>query len=121
MNSYQSLLSRIRIVRKKRRLQTLVKGTSLFLASVSALLILGVWGADLFGFKPAAVWTMRLLTGSAVLYVAARFLYFPFRSRISDIQVAQYVEERYPQLEDRLVAAVEFGEANQIGPGMLDL
>ena len=121
MNSYESLRERIRMVRRRWRTQILIKGVSLFLASSISLLVLSVWGADLFGFKPGALWAMRLLTGGAVVFVAVRFLYLPLRRRVSDVQVAQYVEERYPKLEDRLVTAMEFGRGDRISAGMLDL
>lgn len=121
MTSYQNLLSRIREVRRRWRAQKIVKGVALFLPAAVALLLLGIWGADLFGFKPLAVWTMRLMTGGAAIYVAFRFFVVPLRRRISDIQIAQYIEERYPDLEDRLVTAVEFGDGRGISPGMLDL
>jgi hypothetical protein len=121
MNSYEGLLSRIRMVRRRWRMQKLVKGVALFLIAAIALLILGIWGANLLGFKSGAVWAMRFVTAGATVYVALRFFVAPFRRRISDIQIAQYIEERYPDLEDRLVTAVEFGEGKGIAPGMLDL
>jgi len=121
MNSYETLLKRVRQVRRKWRSQVLVKGISLFLVSAIALLIFGVWGADLFGFHPAAVWTMRLLTGGAVLFVAWYFLYAPLRAHVSDVRIAQFIEENYPQLEDRLVAAIEYGAQNAIPSGIIDL
>ncbi len=121
MTSYQSLLSRIRVVRRRWRVQRLAKGLALFLVLTLALLLLGIWGADLFGFRPAAVWAMRVITGIATVYVAFRFFIAPLRRRLSDIQIAQYIEERYPNLEDRLITAVEFGEGRNISPGMLDL
>ncbi len=120
MSSYESLLQRVKLVRRRWRLQMTVKGLSLFLASTIALLVLGVWGADLFGFRPAAVWLMRVVTGSAVLWVGWRFLWVPFRRRVTDVQIAQFIEERYPQLEDRLVSAVEFGGRQDVS-GILDL
>ncbi len=121
MDRYSSLLSRVRQVRRKWRLQMAVKGLSLFLTFAIALLLFGVWGADLFGFRPTAVWAFRALTVAAMLLVVARFLYFPVRRRISDLQIAQFIEERYPQLEDRLVSAVEFGQDPRMSPGMLNL
>ncbi|MFH1573075.1 MAG: hypothetical protein ABIG68_03785, partial [Acidobacteriota bacterium] len=102
-------------------MQAAVRGLALFLAAGVALLILGVWGADLFGFRSPAVWTMRVLTGALVLAVAWRFLFVPWRRRISNEQAALYVEERYPQLQDRLVTAVEYGEGSRVSPGLLDL
>jgi hypothetical protein len=121
MTSYENLLARIRHVRRQWRSQVLVKGISLFLASTIALLVLGVWGADLFGFKQPAIWAMRFLTGGAALFVAWYFLYIPLRMRVSDVMIAQFIEEKYPQLEDRLVAAVEFGEKRVSSFGMIDL
>jgi hypothetical protein len=121
MNSYESLLARVRQVRRRWRSQVWVKGISLFLVSAIALLVLGVWGADLFGFKASAVWVMRLLTGGTVLFVAWYFLYVPLHVRVTDVQVAQYIEENYPQLEDRLVTAVEYGGKSAASSGMIDL
>ncbi len=121
MNSYESLLARIRQVRRRWRSQILLRGISLFFASTVALLVLGVWGADLFGFKQPAVWFMRFLTGGTILFIAWYFLYIPLRRRVSDVKIAQFVEEKYPQLEDRLVAAVEFGEKRASSSGMIDL
>ncbi len=120
MSSYENLLQRVKLVRKRWRLQMAVKGYSLFLASTIALLVLGVWGADLFGFRSAAVWLMRIVTGGAVLFVGWRFIWVPFRRRVTDVQIAQFIEERYPQLEDRLVSAVEFGAKRDVS-GILDL
>jgi len=121
MTSYESLLARIRQVRRRWRPHVLVKGISLFLASAIGLLVLGVWGADLFGFRPAAVWVMRLLAGGTVLFVGWYFLYVPLRARVRDVQIAQYIEEKYPQLEDRLVTAVEYGGQSTASSGMIDL
>ncbi len=121
MNSYESLLARIRQVRRRWRSQVLVRGISLFFASIIALLVLGVWGADLFGFKQPALWLVRFLTGGAALFIAWYFLYVPLRMRVSDVTIAQYIEEKYPQLEDRLVAAVEYGEQRTSSSGMIDL
>jgi len=121
MTSYQGLMARIRMVRRKWRFQASIKGLSLFLVAAIALLILGVWGADLFGFRPFAVWTMRALTGGAMIFIAWRFLYVPLSIRITDVQIAQYIEERYPQLEDRLITAIEFGRGATASSGMIDL
>lgn len=121
MSSYPMLLSRVRVVRRRWRAQMLLKGISLFLACSIALLASGVWGADLLGFKPAAVWLIRLAAGGAVVFVALHFLYLPLRRRITDVQIAQFVEEHFPQLQDRLITAVEFGRGPGVPSGMLDL
>ncbi len=121
MTSYESLLAQVRQVRRRWRTQVLVKGLSLFLVSAVALLVLGVWGADLFGFKPAAVWTVRIVAGSSILFIAWYFFCLPLRARVSDVQIARFIEERYPQLEDRLVAAIEYGPQATKSSGIIDL
>ena len=121
MNSYESLLTRVRQVRRRWRAQVLIRGMALFFASAIALLVLGVWGADLFGFKPSAVWFMRFLTGGIALFIAWYFLYLPLRLRVTDVKIAQFIEEKYPQLEDRLVAAIEYGKPSAAPSGMIDL
>jgi hypothetical protein len=120
MNEHEGLLARIRFVRHRWRLQNLVKGVAILSVLTGVLLILGIWGADLFGFTPASVWIIRILTAGVILFVATRFVYSPLRRNISDIQVAQFIEERYPKLEDRLVAAVEYG-GSAGESGMVDL
>ncbi len=121
MNAYGSLLTTIRQVRRKWRSQILVKGISLFLASTIAFLMLGVWGADLFGFKSSVVWMIRILAGATVLFTGWYFLCVPLRARITNVQIARFVEEKYPQLEDRLVAAVEHGGNAAESKSMIDL
>ncbi len=121
MTSYEMLLMNIRQVRRRWRSQVLVRGIAIFLASAIALLVLGVWGADLFGFRPAAVWCFRVLTGAMVLFTAWYFLYLPLRGRVSDVAIAQYIEERYPHMEDRLVAAVEYGDRETSNEGLIQL
>lgn len=121
MSSYERLLARVRHVRTRWRAQVLVRGIAIFLASAIATLVLGVWGADFFSFKPAVVWFMRFLTGGTVLFIAWYFLYLPLRVRVSDVTVAQFIEEKYPQFEDRLITAIEYGNRMTSNAGMIDL
>ncbi len=99
----------------------LVKGVSLTLACAIALLVLGVWGADIFGFRPGAVWFARFCAGASIIYSLLRFLILPMSRRVTDLQIARFVEEKYPQLQDRLVTAVEFGSDESRHSGITDL
>lgn len=121
MRPYEELLSKVRQVRIRRRRLALVKGVAILLAFVAAILLVGVWIAHSSGFRPAAVWIVRLCTGGAVLAVAWYFLLAPLRRRVSDVQIAQFIEERYPQLEDRLVTAIEYGGRKSDSAGMIEL
>jgi len=64
---------------------------------------------------------MRFITATAAVLVGYWFLLRPMMRRISDNQVAQYIEERYPDLQDRLISAVELGSSDPRAGGMLDL
>jgi hypothetical protein len=121
MTGYRQIQSRIHLVRRRWRTRMIVKGLSLSLVFTIALLVLGVWGADLFGFKPAAVWLARILSIGAVGYTVLRFLILPAGRRITDLQIARHVEERYPELQDRLVTSVEFGGNSAQDSGLVDL
>jgi len=121
MSSYQLLLARVRLVRSRWRMQMLAKGASLFLACGIVLLILSVWGAGFFGFRAAAIWFTRIVAAAGIVYAAVHFLYQPLRRRVTEVQIAQYVEEQFPELQDRLVSAVEFGRGASDSSGMLDL
>ncbi len=121
MSTYKMLLSRVRLVRGRWRRQMLLKGISLCVLAAVGLLVLGVWGAGLFGFRPAALWAVRSAAAAVIAFAVFRFLFLPLRRRVTDVQIAQFVEERYPQLEDRLVSAVEFGHEQGLQSGMVDL
>jgi hypothetical protein len=121
MSSYESLLIRVRHVRSCWRAQALVRGIGISLACTIAILVLGVWAANLLGFKPSAVLFTRILTGGTVLFIAWHFLYLPLRVRLGDVAIAQFIEEKYPQLEDRLVTAVEYGNRKMHDSGIIDL
>ncbi len=121
MTSYEILLEKIRQVRHRWRSQVMIRGIAISLAAIIALLVLGIWGADLFDFKPAAVWSIRFLTGAIAIFAVWRFLYLPLRVRVRDVTVAQYIEEKYPHLEDRLVTAIEYGDRETPDAGMIDL
>ena len=120
MSAHERLLARIRFVRRGWRIRTLARGVAILSSLAAGLLILGVWCADIFGFSPAAIWTTRVATGCAILFAALRFVCSPLSRRISDVQVAQFIEERFPQLEDRLITAVEYG-GSTADSGMIGL
>jgi len=121
MSPYEDLLSRVRQVRRKRRTLAFVKGIAILMSSLAVILLAGVWLAHFSGFRSPAVWVIRVCTAGAVFAVAWRFLFAPLRRSMSDVQIAQFIEERYPHLQDRLVTAIEYGGRKSEASGMIDL
>jgi hypothetical protein len=121
MDSRALLLSRIREVHRRWKTRLLVRGIAATTVALTLLAVLGVWGVDLLGFRPGAIFAARLVSASAAIFGAIRWILIPLLKRVPDVQIARYVEEHFPRLQDRLVTAVEFQGRPQISPGMLDL
>ena len=97
-------------IKRRWRRRALLRGAALSLLtllSVALVLVL----LRVAGLPGAALAAGGVLGGLAVLAVAAWFVVRPGLRRISDRQVALFVEERVPELEDRLNSAVELGAA----------
>ncbi|MFK7848205.1 MAG: DUF4175 family protein, partial [Rhodothermales bacterium] len=98
-------------VRKRWRTRAVLQGVSLALLTAlffAALFFLIYFQTEtnldylLMGLGVAAI---------AVLYVAGRYAIAPLFRQLDDKQIAMYIEERIPGLEDRLNSAVEVGNA----------
>ncbi|MGE5361670.1 MAG: hypothetical protein ACM3NQ_21855, partial [Bacteroidales bacterium] len=76
---------------------------------VAAVVLLVAWSAFRLGNFQGRATSTAVLAGAALIGVAAGALRaaWPLRRRPTDAQVARFVEEHFPQLEDRLVTAVE--------------
>ena len=96
----------IRNVRARWRLRMAVRGLSLVLAAGFAAFLLSAFGLEAARFSPLAVTTLRITAWAVVLAVAVAFLLRPLFRRISDEQVALYLEEREPSLEAAILGAV---------------
>jgi hypothetical protein len=101
------LLATVRRVRLRWRLRlvftglAVVLGAALLVAAGSALVI------DRLRFDPGAVAALRLAAWIAVGALAIRFLAWPLSRRVSDLQVALYLEEHEPSLGGIVLSAVE--------------
>ena len=97
-------------IKRRWRRRALLRGAALSLLtllSVTLVLVL----LRVAGLPGTALTAGGVLGGLAVLAVAGWFVVRPGLRRISDRQVALFVEERVPELEDRLNSAVELGTA----------
>ncbi len=86
------------------------RGLSLALFGLLAIL------AFVYFVEPAwPFWWWTALIGLSVawLTVLVRFLILPLRAQPGLAQVARFLEEQHPELEDRLATAVEFGDSRK--------
>lgn len=100
------LLAVIRSARRRWRLRVLLHGASLVAAVGLIAAVAGAWGADHFRFSPAALIAFRVFVWGTVLVVLARFLVRPLWRRITDQQVALYLEEHEPSLDGAVLTAL---------------
>ena len=108
MNEYAraELVAVIRQVRKRWRTKLAIRGAVGFLVA-GLLAILAITAAlDYYRFSPDAIFWFRILTG--ILLVGSAFWFFarPLMRRVSDEQVALYLEEHEPSLESTLLTAM---------------
>lgn len=106
---YRRLLAVLRQVRWRWRLKVLLRGLALLLITGFATAALASWGVDAARYRPWAVMLLGLSTYGVLAYAAFRFVLRPLSRRITDRQVALYVEEN-SDLRSALLSAVEFGE-----------
>jgi hypothetical protein len=94
-------------VRARWRLKLALRGVARVVVVAVALFIAAAYGMEWARFSPAAIITARVLLASAVVASIVMFLVRPLRRRVTDEQVALYLEEHEPSLQARLVSAVE--------------
>jgi hypothetical protein len=96
---------------------------TLFLIDGAARVALGLVGFIVATFAldwifnlPSAVRLVFLIGGGAVLtWIIVRRLVYPLGVGISDDDLALFVERRYPQLNDRLISAIQLARAGDDG------
>jgi Domain of unknown function (DUF4175) len=123
MQHYNAVRELIDRVRKRWRAQRLfeatVHGALAASAAIGVALVAARWSTGAPGFLAFAI-------GAALLLAAAALgrAFWPLRRSPGDIQVARFIEERAPALDDRLVSAVDVTDpthATPTAPAFADL
>ena len=109
MSHHDELLRIIREVRSRWRWKVVLRSVTVLAGSAVLALVAVAYGLEQFRFSPASVIGFRVLT--YVLLVALGWFYFvrPLGRRVSDQQVALYLEEHEPSLQEMLISAVDVG------------
>ena len=108
MEPRQELLRRIQKVRGKWNRFIWFRGLAWVLGIGVAALVLAMTIAESGDISPWLVVLLRIGLFGAVAATLIIKLVLPLRIRPDDQQLARFVEEKHPGLEDRLVSAVEF-------------
>lgn len=97
----------IRDVRRRYRLRMALRGAAICIAAALLTLLVSAYGMDHFRYSPWAVAAFRIFAYATLLGLLLRFMVLPLSSRVTDEQVALYVEEHEPSLDAALLSAVE--------------
>ena len=97
----------VRHVRNRWRLRVAVRGISVLIAAALGTFLASSYGLEVYRFSPTSIVTFRIVT-YVVLIAAGWWLFIrPVSRRVSDEQVALYLEEHEPSLQAALLSAVE--------------
>src|SRR5690349_13234127 len=107
MDAHAQLLEIIAKVRRRWRLKLAMRGIAVTAAAGAAALVIAAWGLQWMRFTPQSILAFRILIGGFFCVLAYAFLVRPLMRRVSDEQVALYLEEHEPSIEAALVSAVE--------------
>src|SRR5438067_4737532 len=101
------LVEVIRRVRNRWRLRLALRGAVIVVAGTVLALLLSASGLESFRFSAPAIISFRIITVAVFVGLLFSGLVWPLRRRVSDAQVAMYLEECDPTLEAAIISAVE--------------
>ena len=100
-------------VRRRWQLRIALRGTAIVLGSGAAAFLLSAFALEVLRFGPLAVLWFRIVAWLAIAGLAYWYLVRPLRWRVTDEQVALYLEEHEPSLQATLLAAVDADRAGR--------
>jgi hypothetical protein len=103
----QQLVDVIRSVRNRWRLKLAMRGVVIVVAGTVLALLLSASGLESFRFSAGALVAFRIVSVAVFVGLLVYWLVWPLRRRVTDSQVALYLEESDPTLESAILSAVE--------------
>ena len=113
---YQQLLNKIREVRLRFKWIVFARGLAFSLVISVVILVATILLVDHWNYSDRALLLARVFSIPLVLATFVWFLGRPLARKVDDVNVARYVEEHHPLLQDRLVTAVELGKDSSANP-----
>ena len=101
------LVATIRQIRRRWRYKLMLRGAVGVLGIGATALALSAWGLEAWRFTPGAIITFRILMALAMASLLGWFIVRPLLWRVSDEQVAMYLEEHEPSLQAEIISAIE--------------
>src|SRR5688572_24937001 len=105
------LIGIIRQVRRRWRMKLALRGAATVAALMVAVFLAAAVGLESWRFAPGAIVTLRVLLPLALLVLLGVFFVRPLMRRVTDEQVALYLEEHEPSLQAEIISAVEASRA----------
>src|SRR5213593_1629416 len=107
MDPRSHLIDVIRSVRNRWRLRLALRGAVVVVAGTILALLLSASGLESFRFSATAIIAFRIISVAVFTGLLLYGLVWPLRRRVTDSQVAMYLEESDPTLEEAIISAVE--------------
>jgi hypothetical protein len=107
----ETLLSTIRGVRTRWRWKVVLRSLTVLLGAGVGTILVAAYGLEQFRFSPVAIVTARVVTYLVLAGLGWFFFVRPLARRVSDQQVALYLEEHEPSLHELLLSAVDAGSS----------
>ena len=105
----ETLLTTIRGVRSRWRWKVVLRSLTVLLGAGVGTMLVAAYGLEQFRFSPAAIITARIVTYLVLAALGWFFFVRPLARRVTDQQVALYLEEHEPSLQELLLSAVDAG------------
>jgi hypothetical protein len=115
----KELVAVIRTARRRWRLRVLLHGLAIVGVGGVLAAVIAAWGADHFRFSPSALIAFRTLLWGTVAVLFVRFVLWPLRRRITERQIALYLEEHEPSLDGAVLGAMTSSEATGDSPVLI--
>lgn len=106
----------IRSVRRRWRLRVALRGLAWAVGITGAVVFLSALALESLRFTPEAVTWARGLTWGTLGLTLLLFVVRPLLRRVSDRQVALYLEEHEPSLDHAVASALEAGDGEVFSP-----
>src|SRR5439155_7269657 len=107
MDHRTQLVDVIRSVRNRWRLKLAMRGAVVVVAGTVLALLLSASGLESLRFTAAAIIAFRIISVAVFVGLLLYGFAWPLRRRVTDSQVAMYLEESDPTLESAIISAVE--------------